>query len=168
MAGPRFVEVPSDRFQAALDEIGKAVEAKGGSATWTKAGRERVWELRLPARGGSFVRMVRVFTSMAIGAAQARDCGEDAVRVVVGFETDKGFKPVEAGQKILRTAPAAAPDRPGIFLDRLRDNLRSAYTRATKIQTCPSCGRPMVERAGKTGGFYGCTGFPECRVTRPI
>ena len=34
---------------------------------------------------------------------------------------------------------------------------------------CPECGRPLriVDR-GKWDPFFGCTGFPECRVTRPI
>lgn len=168
MGGPRFVEVPSDRFQETLDAIGTAVVAKGGTAVWTTSGRERVWELRLPQRSSAFVRMIRVFTSMAVGADVARDCGEDAVRVVVGFESERGFKPVEKGQKVLRTAPQGAADRAGVFLERLRDNLRAAYTRAGQIRPCPSCGRPMAERAGKTGSFMGCTGFPECRVTRPI
>ena len=29
---------------------------------------------------------------------------------------------------------------------------------------CPLCGEPLRKLAGKFGPFYGCTGFPECRV----
>lgn len=32
---------------------------------------------------------------------------------------------------------------------------------------CPECGRPLVERRGRFGEFYGCTGYPKCRFTRP-
>jgi predicted RNA-binding Zn-ribbon protein involved in translation (DUF1610 family) len=37
---------------------------------------------------------------------------------------------------------------------------------------CPKCGRPMVLRTAKSGenqgnSFWGCSGFPKCRVVRP-
>lgn len=31
---------------------------------------------------------------------------------------------------------------------------------------CPLCGRRLMERRGRHGQFYGCSGFPECRFTR--
>ena len=30
---------------------------------------------------------------------------------------------------------------------------------------CPNCGKIMVRRKGKTGYFWGCSGFPECKTT---
>jgi DNA topoisomerase-1 len=30
---------------------------------------------------------------------------------------------------------------------------------------CPTCQKPMIERAGKTGPFLGCSGYPECKTT---
>ena len=33
---------------------------------------------------------------------------------------------------------------------------------------CERCGRPMVRRDGPHGPFYGCSGFPACRTTRPV
>lgn len=34
--------------------------------------------------------------------------------------------------------------------------------------TCPECGKKLIERSGKTGGsFYGCSGFPDCKFTKP-
>jgi len=34
------------------------------------------------------------------------------------------------------------------------------------VPTC-QCGRPMVLRQGRTGlFFYGCSGYPQCRLTR--
>ncbi len=35
-------------------------------------------------------------------------------------------------------------------------------------EKCPECGRPLMTRTGKYGQFIGCTGFPECRYTRPV
>lgn len=31
---------------------------------------------------------------------------------------------------------------------------------------CPDCGKELLIRLGKNGAFLGCSGFPECRVTR--
>lgn len=35
-------------------------------------------------------------------------------------------------------------------------------------ELCEKCGRPMVLRWGRFGRFLACTGFPECRNTRPV
>jgi DNA topoisomerase I len=33
---------------------------------------------------------------------------------------------------------------------------------------CDVCGRPMVIRWGRNGKFYACTGYPECKNTKPL
>jgi DNA topoisomerase-1 len=35
-------------------------------------------------------------------------------------------------------------------------------------EPCPECGRPLVRKHGRFGEFIACSGFPECRYTRPI
>ncbi len=35
-------------------------------------------------------------------------------------------------------------------------------------EACPVCGRPLVRKHGRYGEFIACTGFPECKYTRPI
>jgi DNA topoisomerase I len=35
-------------------------------------------------------------------------------------------------------------------------------------ETCPNCGRPMVIKTGRFGRFISCTGYPQCKTTRPI
>lgn len=37
-----------------------------------------------------------------------------------------------------------------------------------KGKKCPKCGSLLVQRNGKFGPFYGCTGYPMCRFTRNI
>jgi four helix bundle suffix protein len=32
---------------------------------------------------------------------------------------------------------------------------------------CPQCGKPMRQRKSAKGDFWGCSGFPDCRGTRP-
>jgi DNA topoisomerase-1 len=33
---------------------------------------------------------------------------------------------------------------------------------------CEKCGRPMVIKTGRFGRFISCTGYPECKTTKPI
>ena len=33
---------------------------------------------------------------------------------------------------------------------------------------CPNCARPMVIKTGRFGRFISCTGYPECKTTKPI
>ncbi len=35
-------------------------------------------------------------------------------------------------------------------------------------EICPNCTRPMVIKTGRFGKFISCTGYPECKTTRPI
>ncbi|HZX67516.1 MAG TPA: DNA topoisomerase, partial [Candidatus Elarobacter sp.] len=35
-------------------------------------------------------------------------------------------------------------------------------------ERCPKCERPMVIKTGRFGRFMSCTGYPECKTTKPI
>jgi DNA topoisomerase-1 len=35
-------------------------------------------------------------------------------------------------------------------------------------EICPACARPMVIKTGRFGKFISCSGYPECKTTRPI
>lgn len=35
-------------------------------------------------------------------------------------------------------------------------------------ETCDKCGRPMVVRWGRNGRFLACSGFPDCKNTKPL
>jgi DNA topoisomerase-1 len=35
-------------------------------------------------------------------------------------------------------------------------------------EKCPACGRPMKIKTGRFGKFLACSGYPECKTTRPI
>lgn len=35
-------------------------------------------------------------------------------------------------------------------------------------EACPQCGKPLVRKHGRFGEFIACSGYPECRYTRPI
>jgi len=35
-------------------------------------------------------------------------------------------------------------------------------------EDCPKCGRPMVIKRGRFGRFIACSGYPECKTTKPL
>ncbi|MBX4201115.1 type I DNA topoisomerase [Candidatus Parcubacteria bacterium] len=54
-------------------------------------------------------------------------------------------------------------------------NLKEKYDEVPKEnldiatdKVCPKCGKPMIEKMGRFGRFYACTGFPECKHTESI
>lgn len=154
-----------------MREVGAAVVEKHGRMVEGVQGREVVVDL-VPPHGRA---MVRVYTSLARGASVARASGEDAVRLVVGVEQPEGFRALEDGQKVLRTAPLREADRVGAFLRRLRAELRTAYSRAFYSPTCRLCGSAMRHVVLKDRPvhlpqreFYSCIRYPTCNATWPV
>ena len=35
-------------------------------------------------------------------------------------------------------------------------------------EICPTCGKPMVLKRGRFGRFIACSGYPECKTTKPV
>ncbi len=46
--------------------------------------------------------------------------------------------------------------------------VKKELTETPTDEKCDLCGRPMVIKLGRYGKFYACTGFPECRGTKPL
>lgn len=170
--GGTFVSVPAASLEALVEEIRIGVEKKGGRVEWSKAGRERVADVIVPSGASA----IRIFTSLSAGERAARECGKDAVRVVVGAlnptaaQPKRRFQATEAPLRVFRTAPRNLPEaeRVAAFLERLRETLRASYRAALDVPRCPLCPRGMVPRTGSRGSFWGCSGYPDCRGTRQI
>jgi DNA topoisomerase-1 len=64
----------------------------------------------------------------------------------------------------------------GEFYDILKDELRTADAEIEKLkmedeltdEICEICERPMVKKFGRFGEFLACSGYPECKNTKPI
>ena len=59
----------------------------------------------------------------------------------------------------------------GPFQKALEEAQESMPRRKVEEETdevCEACGKPMVIKTGRFGRFLACTGFPECRTSRPI
>jgi DNA topoisomerase-1 len=54
-----------------------------------------------------------------------------------------------------------------------QDALKAAEAKTGRVsmatdEKCPECGKPMAIKFGRTGRFLGCTGYPDCKATRPL
>ncbi len=74
------------------------------------------------------------------------DGGEDWVKILAEFYGPFAIKLEEAEKKLPRLEIKDEPTD----------------------EICPNCGRPMVIKTGRFGRFISCTGYPECKTTRPI
>jgi len=61
------------------------------------------------------------------------------------------------------------------FYPPFEDTLHKASVSINKVdmtqptdETCPNCGRPMVIKMGRFGKFLACSGYPECKTTKPF
>ncbi|MGH9863277.1 MAG: type I DNA topoisomerase [Candidatus Acidiferrales bacterium] len=41
-------------------------------------------------------------------------------------------------------------------------------TPESEVQLCDNCGREMVIKRGRFGTFYACSGYPDCKTTKPL
>lgn len=65
-----------------------------------------------------------------------------------------------------RAIPFYASQVNGITDDMVMQESDTPDTTGLKI--CPCCGLRMREKSGRYGGFWGCSGYPECRYTENI
>lgn len=124
-----------------------------------KVGVDVVRELYgvMAARGatGGFVVTSGRFTDEAVSFASGRN-----VKLVDGPKLLGLIRQAKAGPgqaQARKGAPTAAPPTPA----------------SSQPTICPLCAKPMVRRTAKRGAnaggeFWGCTGYPACRGTRPI
>lgn len=124
-----------------------------------KVGVDVVRELYgvMAAKGaaGGFVVTSGRFTDEAVSFASGRN-----VTLVDGPKLHGLLRQARASADRSPARAAAAP---------------SARTAAvpSNASSCPTCSKPMVRRTAKRGAnaggeFWGCTGYPACRGTRPI
>jgi len=54
-------------------------------------------------------------------------------------------------------------------IDHTQENVkRSDVTHEETDEICPECSKPMAIKLGKYGKFMACTGYPECKVAKPL
>ena len=73
---------------------------------------------------------------------------------------------IEAGQMALDTFI----EKQSVWVGQLVQQYRGA-TLSLKLPpapACPQCGTPMQQRTGKSGAFWSCSRYPDCKGTLPI
>ena len=53
-------------------------------------------------------------------------------------------------------------------LDAAQDNMERVRVEEPTDEICDDCGLPMVIKHGRFGPFLSCTGFPECKKSKPL
>ena len=53
-------------------------------------------------------------------------------------------------------------------LETAQENMPRVKVEEETDEVCDNCARPMVIKTGRFGRFIACTGFPECRTTKPV
>jgi len=117
---------------------------------------EFVWARNVETKSGKqFPYVVQVFSSVDKRRGTTRDCGEDAIRVVITDTETARHYPLG---RVYRTKNA---------LPNLKKKCREAFIRIIH-EGCPKCGSLMTERKGKHGKFLGCTKYPTCTGTKQL
>ncbi len=98
------------------------------------------------------------------------DLFPDIFQVAFTARMEEELDKVESGQDTLQDVLKA-------FYEPFARDLAAASGRVGTIkqelqertdQTCEECGRPMVVKWGRRGRFLACSGWPECKQTRPL
>jgi len=147
----RYRPINRSEFAKMMGEMGfEEVKVSGCS--------EHVYERMIPRNDGSPPRFsVRIFSSVDVATGMTRDCGEDAIRILLQDHDIK--RPVQSW-RAFRTENA---------LTNMRERAREAWKFAVNQANRCDCGSFMVERKSKSRGpFLGCAAFPVCRKTRPL
>ena len=53
-------------------------------------------------------------------------------------------------------------------LEKAEESMPRTKVEEETDEVCENCGKPMVIKTGRFGRFMACTGFPDCRNTKPI
>ena len=53
-------------------------------------------------------------------------------------------------------------------LDKATDTIEKIKIEKPTDEICEKCGKPMVIKHGRFGEFLACSGFPECKNSRPL
>ena len=138
-----------------------------------KVGVDVVRELYgvMAARGaaGGFVVTSGRFTAEAVSFASGRN-----VTLVDGPKLHDLLRQAKAGtHHASGQAAAAPPARPAAPPAQSAAPPARPAAAPLEAVSCPLCSKPMVRRTAKRGAnagsdFWGCTGYPACRGTRPI
>lgn len=75
---------------------------------------------------------------------------------------------IEAGQMTLDTFIAKQSAWVAQLVQQYRGATLSSALPLPPSPPCPQCGAPMRQRTGRSGAFWSCSGYPDCKGTLPV
>ncbi|RDJ34991.1 MAG: hypothetical protein DWQ19_09155 [Crenarchaeota archaeon] len=147
--------MPATYTDITADEMHEFLTSKGFSEISIPGTIERVYGKRV--RQDDLQLSLRVYTGVV--GKHSREAGADAIRVALFMRKPSGEIVKLGGSKRVHRVQNWRIN----LAKRIEDWL--SYMPEHK---CDKCGMPMVVRTSKNGKFLGCSGYPNCRVTRKI
>lgn len=150
MAGTRYREITRTAFTDQMAAMGFGEVVVRGCA-------EHVYERQIDKGPNPNRFAIRIFSSVHRGTGVTRECGGDAIRVLL---MDTVLDRPVLDWRVYRTESA---------LENTKTRAREAWVYVAKApENHCSCGALMVERTSKHGPFMGCTNYPICRNKRRL
>jgi restriction system protein len=170
--------------------VGEAFRLQGYQVEETgRGGADGGVDLVLTKAGERFLVQCKQWRAFSVGVDVVRELyGVMAARGAAGgfvvtsgrftkpaveFADGRNIQLIEA-QKLHALLQRARRSLPPEAFPPSRDAANSsAATGMTSTPDCPECGKPMIRRTARRGtkagnDFWGCTGYPKCRSTRPV
>lgn len=120
---------------------------------------EHVYEIPVITRSNkSYPYKIRIYSSIDIETGVSRECGEDAIRIMlVNSSSDR---PLRVEKRVNRVGNEVLKR----VVDRSRDLFKYAIN---QNHHCPKCGSLLVTRKNKDKkSFIGCSSYPDCKYTK--
>ena len=111
----------------------------------------------------------RRFTTPAVARELARLIEDDALQSSRAQEASPPMETCPVSGQLLHFRIDAG--EPRLVCEYKAGTYRRLVKKHDKFQTdltCPTCGSPMVLRAGAHGPFAGCTAYPVCKKTLQV
>lgn len=163
-AARHFTE-PPPRYTEAM--LVRALEEKGIGRPSTYAAIIETIESR-----GYVEREQRRFRPTDLGVVVTdllRSHFPDIVDVAFTAELERDLDRIETGERDWQRVLGEFYGPFAELLHRAEDEIGHVeLPEETTDEVCPECGRPMVVKRGRFGPFLACSGYPECKTTRPI
>ena len=90
----------------------------------------------------------------------------------IGFTArmEEELDKIEEGQKTRLDLLREFYEKFSKELEKVESQIQEMRQQSVQVldEKCPVCGRPLVIRWGRYGKFIACSGYPECKYTRPI
>ena len=147
-----FPEILDVKFTARMEE--ELDEIEEGALHWLEVMREFY--------AGFSKRLVEAATSMRSPKGETRDtdvpCEKCGAKMQVKWGRNGHFLACSNYPDCKNTKPFSTDEEGNIV----------AEEHPQTDEVCEKCGKPMVVRTGKRGAFLACSGYPNCKNSRPI